>query len=108
MANITVTIPKSTTPEAPLLLIYESFLKVLVGGSAIFPDRCINQVGVRILDQGRQIVPGEMGTWMIGNEREVPWHYPATLEGPPYRLHIQGYNFDPVFPHAITFNLEFR
>ncbi len=104
---MTVAVPKNTAALTPYQISGEYFHQTLAGGRIKFPDRCASQVGLRIMDKGRQIAPKTLGSWFLGNDEAIQFDGPYTLEGPPYRLDFIAYNLDPVFQHTLQVVLEF-
>jgi hypothetical protein len=95
-------IPPNTLQSIPLSAVIKPTVGLLTGIEVYFRDGCLDAVGVRILDGGRQIAPFPSG-WLRDNNRHITWSENRQLEGPPYVLVVEGYSLALDWPHTITF-----
>lgn len=100
-----IVVPPSTPEYKPV----EIFIRPGVGHirrvSLLFPSGSLGLVGVRLLDEDRQFAPLPSG-WISDNDKEVSWNENRYLQGPPYRIKVQGYSTALDWPHTITVKLE--
>jgi hypothetical protein len=100
-----LTIPPRTPESSPAYVLITPLNGLLQYMEIIFPNGPAGVVGVRVLDEGRQIAPIPSG-WIFGNDDKIPWHDGRRLQGPPYRVIFQGFSNAIDWPHTINLRLE--
>lgn len=98
------TIPANTPQSTPVEMQIIVAAGILRSISVYFPEGCRNAVGIRFLDFGRQFWP--LTGWIYGAGRMAVWSGRRKLEGPSYRLIVQGWSFARDWPHTVEIETE--
>lgn len=101
----TLTVPKSTPENAPARVTVTPGAGFLGSVYVIFPAGVLGSVGVRMLEGGSQLAPMPSG-WVFGNNEMLVWTINRRLQGPPYRIVLEGYSRALDWSHTITFRME--
>lgn len=103
--QIELSVPPNTSEKSPTTVVLSAGVGNLDTVTIMFPDGVLGSVGVRVLEEGRQIVPMPSG-WLYDNANTVSVAINRRLQGPPYRLVFQGISRALDWPHKIVFRLE--
>ncbi len=95
-------VPPNTPEGSPVSLEIRPTAGILTGVEVYFRDGCLDAVGVQIKEGDRQFAPMPSG-WLRDNNNHVAWNEYRHLEGPPYRLKVEGYSLALDWEHTITF-----
>lgn len=107
MYVVPVTIPPNTPDHNPIRVTSNPIRGFITRMEIEFPDGCLNAVGIRVYDNGKQIAPLPTG-WLTGNGRIIEWYENTRLEGPPWVIVIEGYNDAIDWPHTPVLRFEVR
>jgi hypothetical protein len=99
-----LTIPPMTLRTNPAFLVVEEG-RLLNAVDVIFPEGCLYAVGIKISDNGQQIIPNHFG-WLSDNNKTVTIHGPIKLSDARH-LVLCGFSDASDWPHTITFRLDF-
>ena len=97
-------VPPRTDEHNPVYLDLWPLVRRLVAISFEFPPGCMGAVKVRALESGRPIAP--QNGWYYGDSGIKTVTLSRRLEGPPYRITIQGYSTALDYPHTIAIYAE--
>lgn len=100
-----ITVPPKTPYYAPVEIFIRPGVGFLRRASILFPAGSLGLIGIRLLDEDRQFAPLPSG-WITDNDKEVSWSENRRLQGPPYRVKVQGYSNALDWPHTISIKLE--
>lgn len=102
---VELSIPPSTTELAPTTKTLDLFNNSVRGIIVNVPDGHKYLARLRIETQGRRLIPDfNSDPWVRGNNNKIVFNLGVTLEGPPYKLTLIGWNEDDTYPH--TFYIE--
>jgi len=99
-----LTVPPLTSEYNPVYIDLWPSVRRLISISFEFPPGCMGAVKVRALEGGRPIAP-QIG-WYYGDSGIKTVALSRLLEGPPYRITIQGYSTALDYPHTIAIYAE--
>lgn len=99
------TIPAKQPEYNPSILVITPIVGFFVGGQVTFAAGALNVVRFRIMDENRQLYPYPHG-WKAGNNATIAFEIKKRLQGPPYRIVIQGYSDAIDWPHKLIIDLE--
>lgn len=94
-------VPPNTPISTPVSAILHPTLGLLTGVEVYFRDGCLDAVGIRILERGRQLAPMPDNTWLRDNNNHIAWSEYRRLEGSPYELAVEGYSIALDWTHTI-------
>ena len=95
---LAATIPAKTLVAAPVTIDMALPVRTVVGLELVIPDGVAGLVGFRMTMGGVQVIPVNLGSWIIGNNEVISWpldNYPNSGA-----WQLQGYNLD-LFDHTI-------
>lgn len=98
----TITIPPMTPENAPAEIVIRPGAGYLVNAQVIFLAGALGTIGIRLMDENRQFAPLPNG-WL---KDSATWAENRKLQGPPYRIVIQGISTALDWPHSVRIRLE--
>lgn len=110
MINLEFTIPRAT----PLSTLYRQVFDLGVNARGIksieilIPEGHKGLAYMRASTPGMVIIPssGSSAPFIRGDNTTLAAQVNRRLEGPPYNLICEGYNLDPLFPHAFILTIQ--
>ena len=100
--NFSINIPANTLESSPVRTDHVIPMQTIRGLYIDIPEGHKYLARIRILSQGRQIIPEPQSgdQYLRGNNQRVQVVNRIGLEGPPYMLTLEGWNEDDTYPHA--------
>ncbi len=100
-----ITVPPNTPASTPIRALNSLGGRRIDYGEVWFQNGALGVVGIRFLDNGRQIAPLPEG-WITGNDVTVAWIRGYEMEGPPYAFMTEVYSDAEDWPHLLTVRME--
>jgi hypothetical protein len=106
--NFELTIPRNTTENNPVIYSYDYFAPVINGFTIRIPDGNKFLARLNISNYGQQIIPvkGSGVVWLRGNNQIIHVLGRFTLEGPPWRVNLKGWNEDDTYSHTFYIDTD--
>lgn len=98
----TITIPPRTPENAPTEIVIKPGVGYIERVEVLFLEGSLGTVGIRLMDENRQFAPLPSG-WIHDS---VTWIENRRLQGPPYRIVIQGKSNAADWPHSVRIRME--
>lgn len=72
-----------------------------------FPDGPFGAMGIRLMDRGKQFAPDPRASnaWIRDNQENVAWSEEHELDGPPWKIQIEGYNLSGSNDHRVQIRI---
>lgn len=103
--NYTITVPKSTTKEDPVVTEMKLTKGVIASGEIEFPFGCAGLCHVTINDSRGQLYPSNDGESFHGDGGKVPLVGRHKLDATPYKLYARCWNEDDTYQHKPQIHL---
>lgn len=98
----TLTVPPNTPESSPVEMVIRPGVGRLMGVQVVFLEGSLGAIGIRLMDENRQFAPLPSG-WMYDS---ASWGENKRLQGPPYRVTVQGISTALDWPHKVRIRLE--
>lgn len=102
-----IEVPPNTPENEPTRLLISPGARQITSIAVLFPDGCLNAVGIRFVDAGSQFAPIGSG-WIIDNNNLVLWPENHELTGPETSLSIETYSQAEDWPHTLQVRITFQ
>lgn len=99
-----LTVPPNTSESNPARLAFSLGSRFITRIGIQFPAGCYGAVGVRILDTNHILAP-TTGGWIRGDNQFIEWPENLKVNGPPWRVTLEGISIADDWPHTIGFYL---
>jgi hypothetical protein len=100
-----IIVPPNTPEHTPAEIVVRPLQGLIKNVSVLFPAGALGLVKIRIMEDNRQFAPANSG-WISDNNKEVNFQANRQMQGPPYRVVIQGYSNASDWLHTITVRME--
>jgi hypothetical protein len=98
----TITVPPNTPEASPVEILIRPGLGRVLTCQILFLEGSLGAVGVRLMDENCQFAPRPSG-WFFDS---ASWVENRKLQGPPFRVTVQGYSTALDWSHSIRIRLE--
>lgn len=98
----TLTVPPNTPEASPVEILMRPGVGKILTCQVLFPEGAMGAVGVRLMDENTQFAPRPSG-WFYDS---ASWYENRRLQGPPYRVTIQGISEALDWPHSVRIRME--
>lgn len=98
----TLIVPPNTPESSPVETVIRPGISRITSVHVVFLAGSLGAVGVRLMDENRQFAPLPSG-WIRDS---AAWGENLKLQGPPYRVTIQGISTALDWPHSVRIRLE--
>lgn len=103
--KMSLTVPATTPENRPAEIVLSPTAGYVRRVKVTWKKGALHTIGIRIMDEGRQFAPLPYG-WMYGDNETTEWVENRRLQGPPYRVVIQGHSNALDWPHTAIIEME--
>jgi hypothetical protein len=95
-----LTIPKNTPRETPVIGTFPIHPGVVTFAEVFFPPGCAGLAHVQIWLWERQLWPSNPDSYFTGDGTSISFTEDLEVVDPPFELEIAGWNDDDTYPHT--------